>query len=81
MDLFEYQARDLFEKHNVPVLAAAVASTPTEAEDVAKKMGGKVVVKAQVQALNFRVNFLLNLKTAQLHFLLLKKFLIISVKN
>ena len=49
MDLFEYQARDLFEKHNVPVLAAAVASTPTEAEDVAKKMGGKVVVKAQVK--------------------------------
>ena len=38
MDLFEYQARDLFEKHNVPVLAVAVASTPTEAEDAAKKM-------------------------------------------
>ena len=49
MDLFEYQARDLFEKHNVPVLAGAVASTPTEAEDAAKKMGGKVVVKAQVK--------------------------------
>ena len=49
MDLFEYQARDLFEKHSVPVLAGAVASTPTEAEDAAKKMGGKVVVKAQVK--------------------------------
>ena len=49
MDLFEYQARDLFEKHNVPVLAGAVASTPTEAKDAAKKMGGKVVVKAQVK--------------------------------
>ena len=49
MDLFEYQARDLFEKHSVPVLAGAVAGTPTEAEDAAKKMGGKVVVKAQVK--------------------------------
>ena len=32
MDLFEYQARDLFEKHGVPVLAGAVATTPAEAE-------------------------------------------------
>lgn len=49
MDLFEYQARDLFEKHGVPVLAAEVASTPEEAESAAKKIGGKVVVKAQVK--------------------------------
>ncbi len=49
MDLFEYQARDLFEKHGVPVLAAAIATTPDEAEVAAKKIGGKVVVKAQVK--------------------------------
>ena len=49
MDLFEFQARDLFEKHGVPVLAAAIATTPDEAEAAAKKIGGKVVVKAQVK--------------------------------
>ncbi|MBF8252882.1 MAG: succinyl-CoA synthetase beta subunit [Actinobacteria bacterium] len=49
MDLFEYQARDLFEKHGVPVLAAAIATTADEAEAAAKKIGGKVVVKAQVK--------------------------------
>ena len=49
MDLFEYQARDLFEKHGVPVLAGAVATTPDEAESAAAKIGGKVVVKAQVK--------------------------------
>ena len=49
MDLFEYQARDLFESHKIPVLAGAVASTPQEAEAAALKIGGKVVVKAQVK--------------------------------
>ena len=49
MDLFEYQARDLFEAHKIPVLAGSVASTPEEAEAAAKKIGGRVVVKAQVK--------------------------------
>ena len=49
MDLFEYQARDLFEAHQIPVLAGAVAATPEAAEAAATKMGGKVVVKAQVK--------------------------------
>ena len=49
MDLFEYQARDLFESHKVPVLGGAVAYTPEEAEKAAANMGGKVVVKAQVK--------------------------------
>ena len=49
MDLFEYQARDLFEAHGIPVLAGAVASTPAEAKSAAASMGGKVVVKAQVK--------------------------------
>ena len=49
MDLFEYQARDLFEASGVPVLAGAVASTPEQAQHAAEKIGGKVVVKAQVK--------------------------------
>jgi len=49
VDLYEYQARDLFEKHNVPVLQGAVATTADQAHDAAAKMGGKVVVKAQVK--------------------------------
>ena len=49
MDLFEYQARDLFESHGVPVLKGAVATTPEEAKSAAASMGGKVVVKAQVK--------------------------------
>jgi succinyl-CoA synthetase beta subunit len=49
VDLFEYQARDLFEAHNIPVLAGAVASTADQAEQAAATMGGRVVVKAQVK--------------------------------
>jgi succinyl-CoA synthetase beta subunit len=49
MDLFEYQARDLFEAHGVPVLAGAVATNANEAKSAAEKIGGKVVVKAQVK--------------------------------
>ena len=49
MDLFEYQARDLFEANGVPVLKGAVASTPEEAKAAAAAMGGRVVVKAQVK--------------------------------
>jgi succinyl-CoA synthetase beta subunit len=49
VDLFEYQARDLFESHQIPVLAGAVATTADEAFAAAEKIGGKVVVKAQVK--------------------------------
>lgn len=49
MDLFEYQARDLFEKYGVPVLAGQIADTPEEAEAAARAIGGTVVVKAQVK--------------------------------
>ena len=49
VDLFEYQARDLFEKHGVPVLAGAVATTADQAQSAAEKIGGKVVIKAQVK--------------------------------
>ncbi|MRG61105.1 ADP-forming succinate--CoA ligase subunit beta [Agromyces sp. CFH 90414] len=49
MDLYEYQARDLFEQYGVPVLAGIVADTPEEVRAAAEKLGGVVVVKAQVK--------------------------------
>ncbi|QNO37875.1 ADP-forming succinate--CoA ligase subunit beta [Protaetiibacter sp. SSC-01] len=49
MDLYEYQARDMFEKYGVPVLAGIVADTPAEARAAAEKLGGVTVVKAQVK--------------------------------
>ena len=49
MDLYEYQARDLFESHGVPVLQGAVATTVEQAVAAAEKIGGVVVVKAQVK--------------------------------
>ncbi|GEL94536.1 ADP-forming succinate--CoA ligase subunit beta [Cellulomonas composti] len=53
MDLFEYQARDTFEKHGVPVLGGIVATTPDEARAAAATLlgdePGVVVVKAQVK--------------------------------
>ncbi len=49
VDLFEYQARDLFAKHGVPVLAGEVIDTPEAAREVTERLGGKAVVKAQVK--------------------------------
>lgn len=49
MDLFEYQARDLFAKHGVPVLKGIVATTPEEAKAAAEEIGGLTVIKAQVK--------------------------------
>jgi len=49
VDLYEYQARDLFAAHGVPVLPGSVASTPEEAKTAAEQIGNQVVVKAQVK--------------------------------
>jgi len=49
VDLYEYQARDLFEQYGVPVLPGIVADTPDEVRAAAEKLGGVVVVKAQVK--------------------------------
>nr|WP_307890395.1 ADP-forming succinate--CoA ligase subunit beta [Acidipropionibacterium jensenii] len=50
VDLYEYQARDLFEAHGVPVLRGIVAETPQEASRAAAELGTPVVaVKAQVK--------------------------------
>ena len=50
MDLMEYQAKELFAKHDVPVTLGVVAETPEEARAGAERLGGAVVVKAQVKA-------------------------------
>jgi len=49
VDLFEFQAKQLFAKHGVPVSLGEVATTPDEAEAIAAKIGGVTVVKAQVK--------------------------------
>ena len=49
MDLFEYQAKELFAAHGVPVTPGRVAETPEQAREVATEIGGQVVVKAQVK--------------------------------
>ncbi|CAN5691049.1 ADP-forming succinate--CoA ligase subunit beta [soil metagenome] len=49
MDLFEYQGKELLRKYEVPVPEGRVASTPDEVAEAARGLGGKVVVKAQVQ--------------------------------
>jgi succinyl-CoA synthetase beta subunit len=50
MKIHEYQAKTLLAQYNVPVPAGEVAFTVGEAEDAAKKLGGSVVVKAQIHA-------------------------------
>ncbi|MGH3866647.1 MAG: ADP-forming succinate--CoA ligase subunit beta [Pseudonocardiaceae bacterium] len=49
MDLYEYQAKDLFHAHGVPVLPGRVVTTSAQARDAAAELGGTVVVKAQVK--------------------------------
>ena len=50
MNLHEYQAREILKRSGVPMPDAAVAATPDEARTTAARLGGKVVVKAQVHA-------------------------------
>ena len=51
MNIHEYQAKELFQKYNVPTPGGAVASTPEEAKAAAEALAGKtIVVKAQIHA-------------------------------
>ena len=50
MKIHEYQAKAILAKYNVPVPRGEVAYTVAKAEAVAKKLGGSVVVKAQIHA-------------------------------
>ena len=49
MDLYEYQAKDLFAAHGVPVLPGRTVDTASDAETAAGEIGTAVVVKAQVK--------------------------------
>ena len=49
MDLFEYQAKELFAKHNVPTTPGRVTDTPEGAKAIAEEIGHPVMVKAQVK--------------------------------
>jgi len=48
VNIHEYQAKDILRAHGVPIPPGEVATTPDEVEAIAKKIGGMVVVKAQV---------------------------------
>ncbi|MFJ8591333.1 ADP-forming succinate--CoA ligase subunit beta [Streptomyces sp. NPDC093598] len=49
MDLYEHQAKELFEEHGILVPRAEVTDSPKEAREIARRLGGRVVVKAQVK--------------------------------
>jgi succinyl-CoA synthetase beta subunit len=50
VNIHEFQAKEILEKYGVPVLPRGVARSPEEAAEVARKLGGTVVVKAQIHA-------------------------------
>ncbi len=50
MNIHEYQAKEILDRFGVPTPKAEVASTPEEAKEIASRIGGRVVVKAQVHA-------------------------------
>jgi succinyl-CoA synthetase beta subunit len=50
MNIHEFQAKDILREHGIPVPPGEVATTPAEAEQIAQRLGGAVVVKAQVHA-------------------------------
>jgi succinyl-CoA synthetase beta subunit len=50
VNIHEYQAKEIFRKYGIPIPPGEVASTPQEAEAIARKFGSTVVVKAQVHA-------------------------------
>ena len=50
MNIHEYQAKEIFRRHGMPVPPGEIATTPQHAEEIARKFGGTVVVKAQVHA-------------------------------
>jgi succinyl-CoA synthetase beta subunit len=50
VNIHEYQAKEIFRAEGIPIPPGEIATTPAEAEAIAKKLGGTVVVKAQVHA-------------------------------
>ncbi|MEV0236643.1 ADP-forming succinate--CoA ligase subunit beta [Nonomuraea sp. NPDC050786] len=49
MDLYEYQAKELFGRHGIPVPPGRIAATPAEAREIATELNAPVVIKAQVK--------------------------------
>ncbi|MET8807103.1 ADP-forming succinate--CoA ligase subunit beta [Streptomyces sp. NPDC004546] len=49
MDLYEHQARHLFQEHGIPVPRAEVTDSSKQAREIARRLGGRAVVKAQVK--------------------------------
>ena len=49
MDLFEYQAKELFAKHHVPSTPGRVTTSAADAKAIAEEIGRPVMVKAQVK--------------------------------
>jgi succinyl-CoA synthetase beta subunit len=50
VNIHEYQAKEIFRKHGIPIPTGDVATTPTEAEALARRFASTVVIKAQVHA-------------------------------
>lgn len=50
MNIHEFQAKEVFRKAGIPVPPGEVARTPEEAHEIAQRLGGRVVVKAQVHS-------------------------------
>jgi len=50
VNIHEYQAKEIFRDAGIPIPPGEIATTPEEAERIARKLGGTVVVKAQVHA-------------------------------
>ena len=49
MDLYEHQGKDLFRSHGIPTPRGIVAATPEQAAEATAELGGRSVVKVQVQ--------------------------------
>jgi succinyl-CoA synthetase beta subunit len=50
VNIHEYQAKEIFRNEGIPIPPGEVATTPAEAEAIARRFGGTVVIKAQVHA-------------------------------
>ena len=50
MKIHEFQAKEILKTYGVPIPRGEVAGTPEDAKKIAEKLGGKVVIKAQIHA-------------------------------
>jgi succinyl-CoA synthetase beta subunit len=50
VNIHEYQAKEILRREGVPIPPGEIATTPAQVEQIARRLGGMVVVKAQVHA-------------------------------